>query len=352
MKGIVKFKDGKDGWELREVERAEPLENEVEIEIISAGICGSELHLYHDNHWYTPGTVIGHEWAGIISRVGAKVKGFKVGDRVVSENDKNVCGYCDFCRSGYKSLCQNREGGSRENVVGYSKNGGWAEYVCMPEHGLLKVPENTTFDEACMAEPVSVIALALCIKTPITVGETVVVQGCGTMGIICALVARACGAGKVIITGTEDDEAVRLKICRELGIEYVINIQREDLKQIVLNLTDGRGADVVVEASGSPKAIVDCLSLVRVQGKIIAIGESPTSAVEYPYNPAMFRAVSLIFNMGSSYESWKMALKLMELKKIDLKPLITHKLPLSEFKKGFDLLDSKEGLKVIFKPEM
>lgn len=344
MLGVVKFKDGKDGWELREIDRMDPMPDEVEIEVQTAGICGSELHLYHDNHVYDPPVVVGHEFCGVITRVGDEVKNYKVGGRVVSENNKRTCGVCEFCRTGRPILCRNRKS------VGYKVNGGWTKYFCTPEKWLFRLPDNVSFEEAAMTEPVSVATQALFVKKTVTLGDIVLVQGCGIIGILNAMVAKVLGADKVIITGTSADEDIRLALARQVGIEYVVNIEKTNLKQFVSELTDGKGVDVIVEASGSDKAIYEMTDLIKKTGNIVVIGETAKKDILIRWTDLVFKAATLYYSFGAGYEAWSTALYLMEKKLINLEPLVTHKLPLEEFRKGFELLETKEALKVILKP--
>lgn len=344
MKAIVKFEDGKQGWEVRDVSRHDPKANEVEIEIRAAGICGSELHLYHDNHSYKPPVIVGHEFSGIISRVGEGIRGWKVGDRVVSENHITTCGTCEYCRTGNSALCKDRI------ALGYHLDGGWTNYICMPTKFMIKIPDNVTYEEAAMVEPCAVLTEALCVKEPVKPWETVVVQGCGTIGLLAAQVAKAAGAKKVIITGTEADERVRLKIAKQLGIDYVVNIERQDLTKIVMDETNGNGADIIVEASGAASAINASLDLVKRLGRILAIGESPNEVINFNWNKAIFKGCTVKFNFGSNYRAWHLALQYMADKKIDVEALMTHKISMDDFAKGFSLLDDKEAVKVIMYP--
>jgi L-iditol 2-dehydrogenase len=345
MRAVVKFKDGKDGWEIRDIRRMDPLDNEVEIQVKAAGICGSELHLYHDNHVYEPPVVVGHEFSGVISRVGNNVTKWKAGDRVVTENNKRVCGVCEFCRTGRPILCTERKS------VGYKVNGGWTSYFCTPEHLLIRIPDNVSFEEAAMTEPVSVATQALIVKGTVKIGDVVLVQGCGTIGLINAMVARALGASKVIVTGTNADEETRLRIARQLPIDKIYNIDHVNLYDEIMALTGGKGVDVIVEASGSDKAIHSMLNLLKKTGNIVAIGETAAPDVSFPWLASVFKACTVHFTFGAGYEAWKYAIQLMKDKKIILEPLITHHLKLEEFRKGFELLDEKKALKVILIPE-
>ncbi len=344
MKAVVKFKDGKDGWEIRDVPRRDPKDHEIEIEIKAAGICGSELHLYHDNHAYKPPVIVGHEFSGVISRVGKDIQDWKVGDRVVSENHITACGICENCRTGNLALCKKRI------AVGYSIDGGWTNFICMPPKLLIRIPDNITHEEAAMTEPCAILTEALCVKDDIKPWETVLVQGCGTIGLLAAQVAKATGVRQVFLTGTEADENLRLKIARQLEIDRVINIEREDLAEIVMNATDGRGADVVVEASGSPKAIDSSLELVKRLGRILAIGEAPGDMVELQWNKAIFKGCQIKFNFGSNYRAWHLALQYMSSGKINVGALMTHRISMKDFAEGFRLLDEKKAVKVMMYP--
>lgn len=346
MKSVVKMHDGVDGWVIKDMIRDDPGPGDVEIKIKSIGICGSELHLYHDNHFYTPGTIVGHEFSGVISRVGSEVVDWKVGDRVVSENHRTACEKCEYCKTGHPIFCKSRKS------VGYASNGGWAEYTLMPARLLLKIPDNVTYEEASMTEPCTIVINALCFRTPVRAGETVLVQGAGTIGILAAMVAKAAGAGKVIMTGTEIDRDVRLPIAKTLDkIDQIIDVSSSDLYEEIMELTDGKGVDMVVEASGSVTAINDAVRLVKKMGRIVAIGEAAYDKIEFTWNAAIFRACEITFTYGAGYESWKLALQYMSNGMLNLKPLITHRLPLEEFHEGFRLLETKKGIKIVLLPE-
>jgi len=344
VKGVVKFKDGKGGWEIREIERPDPAENEVEIEVVAAGICGSEVHLYHDNHVYDPPVVVGHEFCGVVSRVGKNITKWKVGDRVVSENNKQVCGVCEFCRTGRPILCLERRS------VGYKVNGGWTSYFCTPENLLLKIPDNVSFDEAAMTEPVSVATQALMVRGTVKFGDVVLVQGCGTIGLINAMVAKAIGAKTVILTGANVDKENRLPIANKLGLDRIVNVQEEDLEAIIMELTDGKGVDTIVEASGSDMAIYQMTDLIKKTGTIVAIGETAKPDINFRWTAAVFKACTIVFSFGAGYEAWKYALGLMESHKLNLQALITHHISIEQFREGFDLLDERKALKVIMTP--
>lgn len=346
MMAVVKHKDGKGGWAYEKVARKDPAENEVEIEIKSIGICGSELHLYHDNHFYTPPVVVGHEFCGEISRVGRNVKDWKTGDRVVAALDKGACGNCEFCRRGMPNFC------TEGKAVGYDENGGWTEYYCTPQNTLFRLPENVSFEEGSMTEPCNVACQALSVKKTVQIGDLVLVQGCGTIGMISAMVAKAIGAGTVMITGTNVDEAVRLPLARSIeAIDHVVNVEQENLYEKIMEFTQGKGADVIVEASGAVSVIQDIVKLIKKTGNIVVLGETSAKEIPIPWNDAVLKACTIYFSFGEVYDAWNTAIKLMGTNKLELGKLITHRVPLAQFRKGFELLEQKDALKVILEPE-
>jgi len=342
VKAVFKFKDGKNGWEIRDIPRTNPKENEVEIKVKFIGVCGSELHLYHDKHKYDPPVVVGHEFSGIISRVGKDVIKWKVGDRVVCENHTTSCRECEFCRNGQEQFCPSRK------AMGYATNGCWTEYVYRPTWLLHKVPSSVSLEEAALVEPTSITVFALCERTN-NIKDLVLVEGCGPIGMISAMVAKARGAKKVILTGIDVDKKFRIPIAKQLGIDEVINVTEIDLKEKIMELSFGKGADFVIEASGSEKAINDAVDLVKKTGQIIVIGETEKD-IMFNWNKAIFKACSLLFTLGSNFNSWKMSLDLLEERKINLLKIITHKLPLENWEEAFKLMESKEAAKVLLIP--
>ena len=345
MKAVVKKGDGKNNWALMDMPRNDPGSCEVEIQVKAAGICGSELHYYHDNHFYTPGTIVGHEFCGVISRVGSEVLDWKVGDRVVAELNKAACGKCEFCRKGMPNFCPYGK------AVGYGEHGGWAEYYISPENMLIAIPDSVSFDEASMTEPTNVACQALIVKKTVKLGDTVLVQGCGTIGLISAMVAKAIGASHVIVTGAQIDEPVRLQIARSINaIDAAVNIEKEDLSVVLQEMTGRSDADVIVEASGSVMAIQKMTQYLKKTGTIVVLGETAVEEIPFRWNEAVFKACTMVFSFGEVYEAWEIAMKLMASGKLELEKIITHRLPLEEFRKGFELLDEKKALKVILNP--
>ena len=168
------------------------------------------------------------------------------------------------------------------------------------------------------------------------------------MGLLAAQIAKAAGAGTVILTGTNADEEIRFPIARKLpAIDRIVNVQKEDLKAIVMELTDGMGVDTVVECTGAPPAAATAIEVVRRLGRILPIGEKPVKDVSIDWNKCIFKGITIHFNFGSNYLAWHRAMKMIELGTVNVDALITHRIHMRDFRKGFEYLDNKEAVKVM-----
>lgn len=344
MKALVKYAAGKDNMEIRDVPVPDICEDEVLIKVKFTGICGSDLKILSDEHPFYPPVITGHEFSGEIVDVGSAVDGWKTGDRVVSELHTKRCGTCALCRSGDWHVCKSKR------APGWGIDGAFAEYVKMPAWLLHKIPNNVSFEEAAVTEPVAVAVNAVLERTKVEPGDFVAVLGCGPLGLIAAQLARAVGASTSLITGTERDEGSRLPAARKLGIDYVVNVQKQDPVALVKGLTDGTGADLVIDFAGAQPAILQGFEMVRIHGRFCAVGVPPTDMVEVPWKALIYKGVSVIFNFSSKYSSWKRALQIMSSGKLDVKPLITHVLPMDEWHEGFDLAKRGDAIKVLLHP--
>jgi len=346
MAALVKTGKGKGLIEVREVPVPTIGEDEVLIEIKAAGICGTDLHIYHDEFPYWPPVILGHEFSGVIAARGKNVKGWSVGDRVVGEPHTLACGTCWLCRSGHRQLCPSKRS------PGWGIDGCFARYMRFPEPGLLhEIPVTLGFEEAALIEPIANVVTDVLENGDVRPGETVVVVGPGPIGLLAAQAARAAGAGPVIVVGTDADEEIRLPTARTLfPAGHVLNVQREDALERIMQMTRGRGADLAVEASGAEKGIGFALQALRKLGRLTAIGLTGRKEIAFPYDAAMFKAVRFVFNLSTSYTSWDTAIRLVADGKMDPKPLITHRGGIERWQDFFADLDNKKGLKGLFLP--
>ena len=344
MIALVKTAHGPGHLELRNVPIPQIKPDEVLIRVRACGVCGSDLKIEIDQHPYTPPVVIGHEFAGEITEIGEYVDGWAVGERVVSEQHTRACGHCRQCLTGNAFACASKR------APGYFEDGAFAEFIKVPCWLLHRIPDNINFVEATLTEPSAVAAHGMLERTKIAPEDVVLVLGCGPIGIMAAKMAQIAGASKVIITGMDRDERVRLPKARELGIDYVINVEHEDLTSIVDELTEGEGADVVIELAGAIPAIHQSFLLARRLGRVGIIGQPPTDEVTIPYREALFRALTVVFSYSSKFTSWERVLSLFKRGVIHPASFITHILPLNHWKEGFELSRNGEAVKVVLEP--
>ncbi|HOI45903.1 MAG TPA: zinc-binding dehydrogenase [Candidatus Aminicenantes bacterium] len=346
MLALVKTAKGKGLMELRRVPVPKIGDDEVLIEVKAAGICGTDLHIFHDEFPYWPPVILGHEFSGVIAEKGKNVTDWAVGDRVVGEPHTLACGKCWLCRTGNRQICPEKRS------PGWGIDGCFAKFMRYPEPELLhRIPDSLSFEEAALAEPTANVVYDVLERGKVEPADFVVVIGPGPIGMLAAQAAKACAASVVALAGANPDEELRMPVAKKLpGIDHVWNVQKDDVPSLVQELTRGRGADLVVEASGSEGGIALALKLVRKLGRVAAIGLTGREKIQFPYETGMTKAVRLIFNMSTSYTSWDRAIYLLSSGKIDVRPLITHKGGLEKWEEFFKVLDEKKGIKGLFIP--
>jgi len=343
MKAVVKYQKGKGFVELREVPIPEIKDDEVLIEVKAVSICGSDIHIYHDEHPNWPPMIMGHELSGIVAEVGKLVKDWKPKDRVVSETRTKSCGTCFYCQTGNPQICP------QKRPIGIGVNGAMAKYVAIPARLLHRLPESISFEAAALTEPIAVCVHGLIERTRINAGETVLITGAGPIGLICLEIAKAAGAF-VIVSGTSRSAELKLTKAKELGADEVIDIGKVDIVKKILELTNGLGVDLVIEASGSSSAIKTAFETVRRHGRISAFGISGKPVVEVPWDVAIFKAPIVTFCFSSSWSSWEITLKMLERKQLHPEKIITHRFPLEKWQEAFETIQNGKAIKVVLLP--
>lgn len=246
MKALVKVQKGDGFVELRECPKPVPKADEVLIRVAYTGICGTDIHILHDQFSYWPPVILGHEFSGVIEETGDAVTGLKAGDRVVGEPHNLACGKCFLCRNGNIQICDSKRS------IGWGIDGAFAPYLVMPEKLLHKVSDRISLKAAAMAEPCAIVAHQLLERTGVRPGDYVAVMGMGAIALIAAQMAKAAGASRVVMCGCESDTGVRLAAAERLGCcDRFIHVQKEDAAAVIYDETGNIGADVVVEASGA-----------------------------------------------------------------------------------------------------
>jgi threonine 3-dehydrogenase len=337
MKSLVKAKAEKGIW-LQDTPEPEVGHNDLLIKIRKTAICGTDMHIYNWDEWSQKTIpvpmVVGHEYVGEVVGMGQEVKGFKVGDRVSGEGHI-TCGHCRNCRAGRVHLCRNTEG------VGVNRPGAFAEYLVIPAFNAFKIPDNISDDLASIFDPFgNAVHTALSFDL---VGEDVLITGAGPIGIMAAAVAKHVGARHVVVT---DINPYRLELAKKMGATRVVDVSKEDLKDVMNELGMTEGFDVGLEMSGVPAAFRDMLNKMNHGGKIAMLGIPPQD-VAIDWNQVIFKGLVIKGIYGREmFETWYKMASLLQ-SGLDLSPIITHTFSIDDFQKGFDTMGSGHSGKVI-----
>jgi L-iditol 2-dehydrogenase len=330
--------------EVRDVAESKAGPGQVKIEVKAAGICGSDLHIFHDDIAgipINPPVVTGHEFTGVIVEVGEGVTQWKVGERVTSETAVSFCGDCMHCRTGRYNLCNNRR------TLGYWYNGAFTSYTVVPKERIHKLPDAIDFIAGALAEPLACVTHAVLELTTIITGDVVLVSGPGSIGMLALQVAKAQGA-IVVVSGTNIDRE-RLTMAKQLGADYTVDITEQDLAALINELTCGRGADVTLECSGAARAANDALVLTRKFGHYTQIGLFG-KPIQIDFEKICYRELKVTGSLGSTWTSWEKAIQLMASGKVNTRDLVSHVMPITEWEKAFKMFEDKEGYKLVLTP--
>lgn len=346
MRAIMKTRPGP-GFEMVEVPIPTPGPRDVLIKVKATSICGTDRHIYHWNAWAAgrikPPLTIGHEVAGHVVEVGRDVTLLKVGDFVSAESHI-PCTVCPVCRNGQQHIC------ARLKILGIDTPGTYAEYAVIPETVAWKNDPNLDPAIASIMEPLG-NAVYTVLAEPVT-GRTVAVFGDGPAGLNAVAVARAAGAGTIFQVGKYP---FRLELGRKMGSDVALNITdpATDVVKTILEATDGFGVDVVLEMTGSQQAIDDGIKVLRKGGRFSAFG-LPSGPVQIDLNGLVFKGARLLgINGRLMWETWFQMAGLLRSGKLDPSPVITHRIPLDDFEKGFQAMDSADRMvgKVVMFPD-
>jgi len=326
--------------ELRKFDVSKLGPEDVLIRVRACAICGSDLHIYEGTHPHAPTPIaIGHELSGEVVRVGGSVQKVGVGDRVCVE-PLIVCGKCHYCQRGLYNRCLKISVNYRAGQSGFTK------YFKFPERWLHRIPDNLSFEEASLIEPLAV-AVHNVRGAGLKMGDTAAILGAGPIGLLVLQVARAMGASTLFITDTDD---YRLSLAGQLGADYTINAAKEDPVEKVRTLTDSLGVDVCFEAVGIERTFTQAIRLLKKGGmaRIIGTYGKPNITFDVMQLIAGELRVSGTFGYCWDYEA---AIDLASRGRVKLKPLITHVMNLDNIKEAFELLAKREkgAVKVVIK---
>lgn len=342
MQALVKFQAGPGHVELREVAEPVPADHQVRLEIEACGICGTDLHVYHDTFRNFPPVILGHEFVGRIVEEGAAVRGQvdRSGRYAVLGATAVSCGRCRWCRSGEFMFCPDRRG------MGHGVNGAFTRYACVRPDQLFRLDDALPAEEGALVEPLAAAVHAVAEQTEVRPGDTALVSGPGPIGLLCLLVLVHQGI-RTIVAGTTAD-AARLQLARQLGAARVVDVQREDLREIVRAETAGAGVDVAFEVAGVAASAAACLDALRPLGRYTQVGHFGRD-ITVPFDRIGFKQLRVAGSVGYTVATWARTMTLLAQ---GLKPtrIVTHRLPLAEWRQGFDLFERKEATKVLLLP--
>ena len=342
MKAAVLEKVGK--LDIRDMPKPECDPDGLVLDVGACAVCGTDVKVYrHGHRLIVPPRVTGHEVAGTVVEVGRNIKNYAEGDRVAVA-PAVPCGECRMCRRNIHGMCDNL------TAIGYHYDGGFAEFMAVPpvavRNGCVnKLPDGLSDEHAALAEP-----LACCINAQelafVMLGQSVAIIGAGPIGCLNTQVARARGATRVFMI---DISGERLEMASFVAPDASINGAEEDAIGRVMELTDCRGADVVITACASGKAQEQALQMVAKRGVVNFFGGLPKgdSCINFDSNLTHYREFYVIGNHGSAPQHNAMAIELIAAGKIDVSRLVTHRLPIERTLEGIEITEKAEGLKVV-----
>jgi L-iditol 2-dehydrogenase len=342
---------GADNIEIREISTPEPGPDDVLIKVESCALCSSDISLIAKPFPGQPpygDFIIGHEYAGTVVGFGAAVVEFNIGDRVAVEAHLG-CMRCINCRNGNYTSCLNYgkiERGHRAN--GFTTNGGFAQYVINHINTVHKIPDDLLFNEAALVTNLGCALYGFETLGGYVAGNSIAVIGPGPLGLIAAQVSKALCAEKTFLIGTRQE---RLDIGAELGIDRLINIHEENPIEVILKDTNGIGADIIIESSGTQSGLDLAVNATKKYGKILLLG-FPHQKVAFDFENLAMNNKSLYTVRGEGKSNVKRGISLLKNKKINLKPLVTHTYPLTSFSEAVKVYAKRidNAIKVIIKP--
>jgi threonine 3-dehydrogenase len=337
MRALCKSKREPGIW-MEDVSMPEIGPNDVLIKIKKTAICGTDIHIYNWDEWAQktiPVPVhVGHEFVGEVVELGSQVKGLQKGDRVSGEGHV-TCGHCRNCRAGKRHLCRNTVG------VGVNRAGAFAEYLSLPAVNAFKVPAEIPDDIAAFFDPYgNAVHTALSFDL---VGEDVLITGAGPIGIMGAAICRHVGARHVVVT---DVNEYRLDLAKKMGATRVVNVKSGSLTDTMSELRMTEGFDVGLEMSGNADAFRDMLKHMNHGGRVALLGIPPSNAT-IDWNHVIFKGLIIKGIYGREmFETWYKMVAMLQ-SGLDVSPVLTHRFPVAEYAKGFEVMRSGACGKVV-----
>jgi L-iditol 2-dehydrogenase len=346
MQALAKYALGVGNVGLIDADEPACGEDQVKVEVAFCGICGTDLHVMNDtfrNYPIYPPVILGHEFAGTIVERGTNVSGLNIGDHVTVLGATAVtCGRCRYCKSGNFMFCRERRG------MGHGVNGAFARYAVARPDQIYRLPEGFGLDEAALSEPFAATVQAVTEVTQVRIGDCALVSGPGPIGLLCLKLLATEGI-KTIVAGAPPDKA-RLEVAKRMGAAVVVNIGEQNLQDAVREETNGLGVDVAFECAGHPGSVRGCVEALRPMGRYTQLAICGAD-VAFPMDTVIFKQLLVAGSLCYTAQTWARMMSIYAAGKVRLGDLITAKLPVSDWRKGFDLCIEKKALKVLLYPE-
>ena len=340
MKAVVKEAPGNDNMVYKEIEEPKATGDLVKIKIAYSGVCGTDLHAFKGTYGSTkPPVVLGHEFSGIVTEIGPDVKNIKIGDRVTSETTFKTCGHCASCLEKDYNLCGNRQG------IGTQINGSMAEYLVSREESVHKLPDNVSLLSAALTEPLACGVHAGMEKGSVKKGDIVVVFGVGAIGQMVAQVCKSQGA-TVIVAGMGTDTE-RFEIALKSGIDRAVDQTKENINDIVKEMTNENGADIAYECSGAIPAANTALGLVKRKGTVVQMGVFAEEKAPIRCDYILHREINYVGSRSQKPSSWRTAIDLLEKKVVVPEKIVTGIYTLENWRQAFEDSIAGKGCKAV-----
>ena len=328
--------------EVKDFTLPEPKANEVVIKNKFCGVCGTDVHIYHGEPGsadVNPPVILGHEYSGVIEKVGKNVTDLKVGDHVTV--DPNIyCGKCIWCREGKKQMCPDMQ------AVGVTMNGGFAEYSVVPASQAFKIDDSVPFEYAALTEPVACCLHGIDVAS-IRTGDNVVIVGGGAIGLIMMQLAKMSGASKIVVS---EPNEMRRNVAIECGADLTVNPMEDDYVQKVSEFFGEPGADVVIECVGNKGAVSQAIGASCAGATVLLFSvPKPHSTVDLPLMDVYKKELTIKGSIINP-DTHQRAVDMINNNRIEIKKLITHSYDLNHLEDAIKMQMSADSIKVIVKP--
>ena len=344
MPAVVNYAPEPNSVEIREVPIPEIGEQDVLLAVQAVGVCGTDIHLAYGQHngKINYPVILGHEFGGVIAQVGKNVRGFKEGDRVVSETAAVIDENSPFAHRGLYNLDPGRRG------FGGGVDGAMTHYTKVPERLLHHIPATLPFEVAALTEPCCVAYNATCGNARVLPGDAVAVIGPGPIGLLCAAMAKLAGAGEVVVIGTAADTR-RLQVAEQIGASGTLGTKGEDIVAWTRSLRDGYGFDVVIDAAGVSATLKLAIDIVRPAGQISKVGWG-RQPLNFSLDPLVLKAVTLQGSFSHNWPIWERVIRLLSSGQLDFGPEFSRISPLAGWHDAFEAMHSGEIVKAVLLP--